>query len=45
MDEAPATPPPNISDSEGDMETDEEADVLASPGAASSSDDEGFLHV
>jgi len=44
MDEAPATPPPNVSNSVGDMETDEEADLLASPGAASSSDD-GFEHV
>jgi len=33
MGEAPATPPPNVSDS--DMETDEEADLLASNGAAS----------
>jgi len=45
MDDAPATPPPNVSDSEGDMETDEKADLLASPGAASSSDDDGFQHV
>jgi len=29
MDEAPATPPPNVSDSEGDMDTDEEEDLLA----------------
>jgi len=42
LDEAPATPSPNVSDSERDMETDEEADLLASPGAASSSDDDGY---
>jgi len=44
MDEAPSTPSPNLSDGE-DMETDEKADLLASPGAASSSDDDGFQHV
>jgi len=41
MDAAPATPSPNVSD----METDEEADLLASPGATSSSSDDGFQHV
>jgi len=45
-DEAPATPPPNISDSKGDMETDEKAGLLASPCTNnSSSDDDGFQHV
>jgi len=33
MDEAPATPPPNVSDSEGDMDTDEEG--ISSPITAS----------
>jgi len=44
MDTAPATPPPTVSDSEGDnMETDEEADFLASLGNNSSDDsDDGF---
>jgi len=32
---------PNVSD----METDEEADLFASPGATSSSDDDRFQHV
>jgi len=47
MDTAPATPPPTVSNSEGDeMETDEEADLLASPGHNSSDDsDDGFQHV
>jgi len=41
MNESPATPSPNVSD----METDEEADLLASSGASSSSEDDGFQHV
>jgi len=41
MDEAPATPPPNVSDSEGDMETDDEDELLAYAGQADSSDDDG----
>jgi len=48
MNTAPATPPPTVSDSEGDnMETDEEADNLASPGnnSSSSDSDDGFQHV
>jgi len=48
MDTAPATPPPAVSDSEDDkMETDEEADLLASPGhnSSSDSDSDGFQHV
>jgi len=44
MDEAPATPLPNVSDG-SDMETDEEADLLASLGVASSSNEDGFQHV
>jgi len=44
MDEAPATPPPTFSNSE-EMETDEEADLLASPHASSSSRDDVFEHV
>jgi len=48
MDEAPATPPPNVSD--GDMETGDEDDLLAYTGegrdnATSSSNDDGFQHV
>jgi len=43
MDDAPASPSPNVSDNE--METDEEADLLASPCNSSSSDDDGFPHV
>jgi len=48
MDEAPATPSPNGSDG-SDMETDEEAELLAytgegRDGAASSSDD-GYEHI
>jgi len=47
MDATLATPPPNVSDSEGDMETDEEADLLASPGRTNdeSSSDDGFQQV
>jgi len=50
MDEAPATPPPNVSDSEGDMDTDEEDDILAYHGldradTDDSSDEDGFQHV
>jgi len=41
MDAELATPSPNVSD----METDKEADLLASPGNNSSSDDDGFQHV
>jgi len=45
MDEAPATPSPNVSDGD-EMETDEGADLLASPdNNYSSSDDDGFQHV
>jgi len=50
MDEAPATPPPNVSeDGSSTMRTDKEEDLLAytgegRDGAASSSDD-GFEHV
>jgi len=45
MDDAPASPSPNVSDNE--METDEEADLLASPGNNNddSSSDDGFQHV
>jgi len=48
MEEAPTTPSPNVSDG-SDMETDEEAELLAytgegRDGPASSSDD-GFEHV
>jgi len=41
--DAPATPSPHVSD----METDEEVDLLASPGKNSSNDssDDGFQHV
>jgi len=49
MDDAPATPPPNVStDGSGEeMETDDEEDLLAYTGegrdsAASSSDEDGF---
>jgi len=49
MDEVPATPPPNVSDSEGVMDTDEEEDLLAYHGIDrnndSSSDEDGFQHV
>jgi len=49
MDEAPATHPLNVSDSEGDMDTDEEEDILAYHGldrdGADSSDENGFQHV
>jgi len=49
MDEAPATPPPNVSDSDGDMETGDEDDLLAYTGegcgGADSSDEDGFQHV
>jgi len=47
MDESPASPPPNVSDSEGNMETDEEEDLLAYHGMNhdSSSDEDGFQHV
>jgi len=49
MDKAPATPPANISDSDGDMKTGDEDDLLVytgegRDGAASSSDD-GFEHI
>jgi len=39
MDTSPATPPPTVSDSD-EMETDEGADLLASPGHNSNSDDD-----
>jgi len=51
MDDAPATPPPNVStDGSGEeMETDEEDDILAyhglDRGGADSSDEDGFQHV
>jgi len=48
MDSTLATPPPNISDdSEGNMDTDEEEDLLAYHGLNrdSSSDEDGFQHV
>jgi len=51
MDKAPVTPPPNVSDSEGDMETGDEDDLLAYTGTGgdgadtSSSDDNGLQHV
>jgi len=48
MDEAPATPPPNVSDSEGDMDTDEEEDILAYHGLdrdGDDSSDDGFQRV
>jgi len=45
MDTAPATPFPTVSDSEDhEMETDEEADLLASP-CNSDSDSDGYQHV
>jgi len=45
MDDAPVSPSHNVRDD--NMETDEEADLLASPGSSndSSSDDDGFQHV
>jgi len=49
MDEAPATPPPNLSDSDGDMETGDEDNLLAYTGegcgGTDSSDEDGFQHV
>jgi len=47
MDTARATPPLNISedDDDDDMETDEETDLLASPGHSSDEDSDGFEHV
>jgi len=52
MPEAPATPSPHVSDNEddGQMETDNEEDLLASPSHNrdrdnSNSDDDGFQHV
>jgi len=48
MDTAPATPPPTVSDDEDDeMETEDEADLLASPGHNSNSDSysDGYQHV
>jgi len=45
VDEAPAIPPPNVSDSEGDMETDDEDKLLPYAGEADSSDDDGSAHV
>jgi len=49
MEEAPATPSPNVSDDGSTMDTDEEEDILRyhsldRDGAASSSDD-GFEHI
>jgi len=41
MIDAPASPSPHVSD----METDEEADLLAFPGDSSSDSDDGFQHV
>jgi len=47
MDDAPVTPPPNVSGEE--RETDDEDDLLAYTGAgrcgADSSDEDGFQHV
>jgi len=48
MDTAPATPFPIVSEDEDDeMETDEEADLLASPSKDGDSEDsdDGFQHV
>jgi len=50
MDEAPATPSPNVSeDGSSEMETDEEAELLAHTGegrdGAASSSDDGFEHI
>jgi len=48
MDEAPATPSPNVSDG-FTMDTDEEEDILVyhglDGGGADSSDEDGFQHV
>jgi len=50
MDDAPATPPPNVSDSDREeMETGDEDDLLAYTGEGhggdDSSEDDGFQHV
>jgi len=48
MMDAPASPPPNVSDdSDANMDTDEEEDLLAYHGMSrdSSSDEDGFQHV
>jgi len=47
MDEAPATPSPNVSDDRSTMDTDEKEDILAYHGldCADSSDEDGFQQV
>jgi len=47
MDDAPASPSPNVSDGDDNMDTDEEEDLLAYQGMSrdSDSDKDGFQHV